>query len=284
VESTDRFGLKLFREIVRTESDSNIFISPLSASMALGMTANGAAGSTMEAMRNTLELDDLTEEQSNEAYKSLIELLTSADPKVRFDIANSIWPRLGLTVVEDFLERCNTYFSAEVRELDFNDPGAAGIVNSWAEEKTNGKIDQIVSEQDLLGALMVLMNALYFKGTWTYEFDPADTQDDHFTRSDGTQVPCKMMNLETELDYLDTGSFQAVDMPYGDGLFSMTILLPRSEIHVDSVITQMTPENWGTWVAGFETAEMNLQLPKFALEYNLKMNDVLMMVVPISPV
>ncbi|UCD39230.1 MAG: serpin family protein, partial [Fidelibacterota bacterium] len=186
VESTDRFGLKLFREVVRQEPDKNIFISPLSVSMALGMTANGAAGSTLVAMRNTLELADLTEGESNEAYRSLIELLTGVDPKVQFNIANSIWYQQGYDFEQDFYQRCQDYFNARVEGLDFTDPASADVINSWVQDNTNDLIKEIVTAGDLAQAIMALVNALYFKGAWTYEFDPEDTHADEFTLPDGS--------------------------------------------------------------------------------------------------
>ncbi|GAJ06610.1 unnamed protein product, partial [marine sediment metagenome] len=143
-QSADRFGLKLFREVVRQQPDKNIFISPLSVSMALGMTANGAAGATLDSMRAVLELDGLTEEESNAAYQSLMALLTQADPQVQFDVANSIWHRLGLPVEGDFLQRCRDFFEAEVEGADFNDPATVTLINNWVKENTNGKIEQIL--------------------------------------------------------------------------------------------------------------------------------------------
>ncbi|MCH8837105.1 MAG: serpin family protein, partial [Candidatus Marinimicrobia bacterium] len=183
--SADLFGLKLFREIVRQEPDQNIFISPLSVSMALGMTANGAAGATLDSMRATLELTGLTESESNAAYRSLMALLTQADPEVTFDVANSIWYRQGQVAVDpDFKKRCQDYFDAVVQGLDFSHDGAADTMNAWVDEHTQGKIDQIVDKPIDPLATMFLINAIYFKGTWTYEFDPQDTKDDQFTQAD----------------------------------------------------------------------------------------------------
>jgi len=273
--SADRFGLKLFREVVRQEVDKNIFISPLSVSMALGMTANGAAGSTLDSMRATLELADLTEAESNAAYQSLIELLTEADPKVRFDIANSIWYRDIWTFNADFLGRCQDYFDAVVRGLDFSDPAAADTINTWVDENTQGKIEEIVVKPIDPDIVMFLINAIYFKGTWTYEFDPENTRDDVFNLLDGSQAGCRMMEQRSEYPYLSTDQFQMVDLPYGDGLFTMTIFLPRTNVHVDSLIAQFTPENWQLWISSLAPDSGDIQLPKFTLEYELKMNAVL---------
>ncbi len=274
-QSSDRFGLKLFRDVVRQDANKNVFISPLSVSMALGMTANGAAGTTLDAMRATLELSGLTEPESNAAYNSLIQLLLEADPKVQFDLANSIWYRDIWTFNSDFLKRCRDYFEAVVQGLDFSDPAAADIINAWVNENTQGKIKEIVDKPiDPLTA-MFLINALYFKGTWTYEFDPEDTQDDEFHLLDGLTLPCRMMEQRSKYPYLVTDQFQAVDLPYSDGLFSMTILLPQPDVHVDSLIAQFTLENWQLWINSLAPDSGNIQLPKFTLEYELKMNDVL---------
>ena len=133
VESDNNFGLELFKKIIDVEKDKNIFISPLSISMALGMTLNGAAGSTQDAMQTTLELEGLNMHQVNESYQSLIELLTGLDPKVIFEIANSIWYRQEYTFEQDFINVNKTYFDAEVRGLDFSSSNAPNIINQWVD-------------------------------------------------------------------------------------------------------------------------------------------------------
>ena len=242
-QATDRFGLKLFREVVDQDvGGGNIFISPLSISIALGMTANGAASSTLTAMRSTLELGDLTEEESNQAYQSLIELLLEADPQVQFDLANSIWTADGWTFLADFLQRTRDYFDAEVRSEDFTAPATVDLINSWIEGQTNGKITDML---DVIpsDAVMYLINAIYFKGTWLYEFDAVNTVDDDFTMANGASMPIRMMKQEADLLYGREDDFQMVDLPYGDGLFRMTILLPSAGVHVDSLVGMHHPSD-----------------------------------------
>ena len=123
IASGNSFGLKLFSAVSEAEGSSNIFISPLSVSMALGMTLNGATGETYTAMQQTLEFAGLTEEEINQAYRSLIDLLTSLDPKVVFEIANSIWYREGFPISQAFVDLNQTYFDAVVQALDFALPG-----------------------------------------------------------------------------------------------------------------------------------------------------------------
>jgi len=275
IESDNKFGLKLFKEIIREEKDSNVFISPLSVSMALGMTYNGANGSTQEAMQKTLELSGLTIEEVNESYNSLIELLTGLDPKVQFQIANSIWYRENIPVKEEFVNLCEKYFDALVKGLDFSEPNAARMINTWVDENTNGKIKQIVDDPINPLIVMFLINAIYFKGTWTYEFDKDQTTDDWFTLPDGTRKPCKMMEQKNEFRYFESDAFQAVDLPYGDGDFSMTIFLPTYGTDVDSLIAEFDQENLNSWLSSFSSDSGVLYFPKFKLEYELKLNDVL---------
>jgi len=275
VESNDRFGLKLFKEIVREEKDKNIFISPLSVSMALGMTYNGAAGTTREAMQKTLELSGLTIEEVNKSYKSLLELLSQLDPKVRFQVANSIWYRKGMSFEQEFIDLNKAYFDALVSELDFDDPKAAETINGWVDENTNGRITQIVDPPIDPMMVMFLINAIYFKGTWTYEFDKELTKDADFFLAGGSKSRCKLMTREGEFQYFENSDFQAIDLPYGDGDFTMIVFLPRMSKDIDSLIAEFSQENWNRWISGFSERKGTLELPRFTLKYELKLNDVL---------
>ena len=274
-ESANGFGFKLFREIVRESSDENIFISPLSVSMALGMTYNGAAGSTREAMDSTLELSGMDIQEVNESYQSLIDLLVNLDPVVTFQIANSIWYRLGFPIAQDFVDLNQTYFYAEVNETDFSDPVSVDIINGWVDEATNGKIEEIIDGPIDPYTVMFLINAIYFNADWTYRFNEEDTHDDMFNLPDGTQSPCRMMTRECDLQYFETDDFQTIDLPYGYGLYSMTIFLPRNQVDIDTLISQINQQNWNDWINSFSEQEVTLSLPKFKLEYELELNDAL---------
>lgn len=274
VTSSDEFGFKLFKKVNEFEGEKNIFISPLSISMALGMTLNGAAGETYDAMQSTLEFNGLTKQEINESYKSLINLLTQIDPKVIFNIANSIWYKNNLSIENEFISTNKKYFNAEVDGLDFEDPNSVNIINDWVNKNTNGKIDKIIDEIPR-SAIMYLINAIYFKGTWKYEFDKENTQDDVFTLLSGEEVNCRMMVQSNDFRYFKSSDFQAVDLPYGDGYFSMTIILPADDKNVDNIIEQLDSENFNGWINSFEKKEGTVQLPKFKLEYKYELNDVL---------
>lgn len=275
IKSDNRFGFKLFREITAREVGANVFVSPLSVAMALGMTYNGAGGETAEAMRKTLEIGEVDTEDFNEAYKGLIGLLASLDARVRFDIGNSIWYREEFKFKKSFLDLNRSYFDAEVMGLDFSRPDAAGRINEWVSEKTSEKIKEIVNAPISSEMVMLLINAIYFKGTWTYEFDEKRTRADFFTLPDGSKRPCRMMSQGKEFDYLDNDELQAIDLPYGDGMFRMTVLLPKEGNDVDSLISGFNEVSWRQWLEGLRRMHVVLELPRFKMEYQRTLNDVL---------
>jgi len=267
VDSDNTFGFKLFKQIVADQPDSNIFISPLSVAMALGMTYNAALGTTREAMDSVLELNGMDIQAVNESYQSLIDLLVNLDPSVIFEIANSIWYRDTFQIAQDFVALNQNYFYAVVNALDFNDIGAADIINAWVSDNTHGKISEIVDSPIDPVTVMFLINAIYFNGTWTYRFDPGQTYGGNFTLPDGSQSPCQMMLTDCALKYFTGGAFRAVDIPYGDGLYSMTILLPNPQTDINSIIAGMNQQTYEEWLEEFNETQVQLHIPKFKLEY-----------------
>lgn len=275
LQSDNKFGLKLFQEVVKQEKDKNVFISPLSVSMALGMTYNGANGSTQEAMQKTMELSGLTLQEVNESYQHLIGLLSGLDPQVQFQIANSIWYRQGWTFEEEFINLNKTYFDAEVSGLDFGDQSAAGIINDWVSENTNGKIISIVDPPIDPEMVMFLIDAVYFKGEWTYQFNKETTREWPFLLLNNQTKSCQMMGQKSEYPYMANEDFQAVSLPYGKGDYSMIIFLPKLGKDIDSLIVDLSQENLDLWLSGLKNDSGKVCLPKFTMEYELKLNDAL---------
>lgn len=273
IESDNAFGFKLFAEINQTAADENVFISPLSVSMALGMTMNGAEGQTYQEMANTLEFHGFTEQQINQTYHSLIDLLTQLDPKVRFEIANSIWYHDTYTVEQEFKELSQRYFDAEIAGLDFADPSSVDIINSWVKDKTNGKIETILDKISA-EAVMFLINAIYFKAPWTIEFDPELTDDDIFQAPAGMKL-VPTMHLTTDLRYFGDEHVQVLTIPYGNELFAMTIVLPREHANLDSLASELSPELWQNWRVASEEYEVELALPRFKMAYKVELKKIL---------
>jgi len=278
VEADNSLALKLFREVnAHDTSGVNLFISPLSIGMALGMTYNGADGATREQMAEVLELQNMTVDEVNEAYRDLIALLLDLDPKVEFQLANSIWYRDGVTFEQAFLDTNHEYFGAEIAPLDFSSPTASRTINDWVSDNTGGKIERIVPDQIPADLVMYLINAIYFKGDWAHQFDKDLTEDASFTLADGTEVMVPTMFHREEADVKRGGDdlFAALDLPYGGGAFSMTILVPHSGIHIDSAAARLDGPRWQTLIGNLGDAATVVALPKFTTEFEILLNDVL---------
>ncbi len=275
VTADNSFGFKLFAAVNNTEANKSVFISPVSVSMALGMTLNGANGATRDSMVRTLEFAGMSQADVNASYKSLIALLTGLDPTVKFQIANSIWHRPELNVEQPFKDVNKQNFNAEVNSLDFSDPNAANTINAWVDRSTNGKIKEIVPKPIPSEIVMYLINAIYFKGTWTQRFDPSVTRDDFFTLPNGSRTACKMMYQKATLSHLSNNELQGVDLPYGDAGFSMTILLPKAGTNIDDFAGRLTQRYWSSLSSSFVNGEGELYFPKFKLEYEKTLNDML---------
>lgn len=274
ISADNSFGFSLFSEVANQEQDKNIFLSPLSVSMALGMTYNGANGSTEEAMKQVLKLSNMTDEEINQSFKSLIELLLNLDSEVQMELANSIWSRLGFPVEEEFITLNKEYFDAEVTTLDFSSSDAVPTINGWVNEKTHGKITEIIDTIPWQ-TVMYLINALYFKGTWTYEFEKSATKNENFYMHDGSQKTCKMMSNSESYLYFESGTFQAVELPYGCGDFAMTIFLPSAETGIDNFISGFNESIYNTCLSNVNARDVNLFMPKFKLEYKIELKSVL---------
>jgi serine protease inhibitor len=277
IEADNTFAFKLFREINQQEGAQNIFISPLSVAMALGMTYNGAAGTTQEAMQAVLELQDMDLQEVNESYRSLIDLLRNLDPRIEFLIANSIWYRDVITIEQEFLDLNRQYFDAEVSVLDFSSPNAVDIINAWVSQNTLGKIEEIVESPIDPLTIMFLINAIYFKGDWTYQFDKTLTQDRPFNLIDGSETTVDMMSYgaATPIRFASDGDLQIVDLAYGGQAYRMTIVLPASPQDVDALADNLTQAQWNSWIAALDSTARLVSLPRFKLEYELTLNDVL---------
>ena len=275
VTANTQFGFNLFNEIRKTERDQNIFISPLSISIALAMTLNGAAGETEQAMTNTLQLQGLDTEAINIGYAGLRQTLLTADPKVTLAIANSLWARQGVPFKEDFLQRNTQFFDAEISTLDFNHPSASRTINQWVDTNTHGKIKEIVGNNIDPLTVLFLINAIYFKGTWQREFNPSKTRDGpfHLANGDVKQVP--MMRQKRWYPYYRGEKFQAISLAYGDGQMRMYIFLPDSESDLNSFLENLNAESWENWMSAFHGQDVSLVMPKFKLEYKKTLNDTL---------
>lgn len=276
ITASNDFGLDLFNYIYAYEEDQeNIMVSPLSVSLALAMTYNGALTQTKNDMEKTLRLSGLTSEEINTSYYNLIEALKKMDAKVKLEIANAIYYRDDFEVEQDFIKINKKYYDAEVAPLDFSSDDAVDIINSWVFDHTDGKIETILERISPLH-VMFLLNAIYFKGTWQKEFNNKSTEALPFYLENGEQLITEtMQRLDTAL-YTSNELFSAVQLPYGENNFYMTVFLPNPGINLKDITEKLNKETWNSWMENFEiTKNIDIKFPRFKYKYEIMLNDVL---------
>ncbi len=275
VEANNAFGLELFQKIRQNSTEDNIMVSPLSVSLALGMAYNGADGDTKTEMEEAMKLNGLTSEQVNISYKMLVAALQSLDEDVVFEIANAIFYKNGFTIKQNFLDLNNTYYDAEVDDLDFSGPAALETINGWVADKTHNKITKILNELTP-NDRMALLNAIYFYGTWTTRFDEDGTKMRTFTKKDGTEMEVPMMNKEDKLLYASNKLFSAVQLPYGNGQYNMAVMLPGQGQTSEDIIGELNAGNWENWAPGFQEQDhVVVTMPRFKFGYETGLKKVL---------
>jgi len=289
-EANTKFALKIFKEISKNSSD-NIFISPLSISMALSMVYNGATGETLLVMKNVLELSGLDSDILNQQYKNLIESLIGVDAGISLNIANSMWIRANFMpeVNAGFIQKLQTCYSCAPTALDFSLPTAVSTINAWIEKQTNGMIKNMITQIDD-GIVMFLINALYFKGEWVNKFDAANTVSANFYGTDGAAKSVLMMSASNKLKYYAGSNFSAARLAYGRDKIAMYVFLPSAGTSVDSFISGLAADDFEkamTSMAVSDQRVVNVKMPKFKFEYGVKrLNDELKtlgMSIPFDP-
>lgn len=270
VTQDNDFAFDLLRQTIAEANDPNVFISPLSMSMALGMAWNGAAGVTKDEIAQALRLDGLTDDEVNEYYKIIREGLLSVDPKTRLSIANSIWYRDGFPVKDSFLKVNKNFFNAEVRSLDFSKPSALKTINDWCAAATQNRIKEPL-DQISADAMLYLINAIYFKGSWVKQFDKTKTYSTDFRAEAGENTQVNMMVQKDSFLYAEDDKAQYLDMPYGNKAFSMTVILPKDGISTSQVLEEMDAESFSQVYASLRSQTVNVYFPRFKVEQKFEM-------------
>ena len=274
--STTDFAFDFFRNLQTTQpAGENLFVSPLSLHMALGMLLNGADGETAQQIQKALKMEGLTQADLNQAYKTLMEDLPQADPSVKLAMANSVWYRNGFQVENNFLDVLRQSFKAEVLAQDFNSPATKDRINQWASDNTNAKIKKVIDEIRP-DHVMFLLNALYFKGDWKYQFDPKQTTDASFTLANGSSKNVKMMSLQQAFRVARTEKYSAAQLPYASGQFNLTLLMPNGDGTVDDLIKNFGTSDWSNLQNNLlQESKVLVGLPKFTLDYEVELNKTL---------
>jgi len=268
---SNRFAFDLLRRA--SAPDSNTFISPLSVSMALGMTMNGAANATLDSMRATLGYEGMSLADINTGYRGLIDLLRGLDRTTDMRVANSVWFKSGLAADPDFSAALLASFDAKVQPLDFGLPSAPETMNTWVDEATNGRIEEIIGEIPP-DAVMYLINAIYFKAKWVERFKVEDTQPGPFAAAFGGAQSVPMMRGRIAFAKTYQPNFAVAELRYGNEAFVMDLLLPSPGTELNAIVDSLTAERWDALMAAMsEPDEGSVSLPRFKMEYERLLND-----------
>lgn len=286
IEASNNFTFKIFDELEKEYSNENIFFSPLSMSMAFSMALNGANGETKQQIKNVIDFGSYSDEEINMAFKSLHDAFETLDEQVEISLANSAWYKENYELIENYRNILLDYYYAEIAGLNFSDPVSVDIINDWIANKTKDKIKDMISELDP-STVLVLVNAIYFNGTWTYEFDEDNTYDGSFKGLKNENIACKMMEsgkLKTKFHVSE--DLTLATLPYGDGNFEMVLYMSTDNSSIQTIINDMDAAKLAGLLSDATEDSIVVHMPKFKIEtQTISIKDMLInlgMVLPFS--
>lgn len=268
------FAFDLLKKTIANSVETNVFVSPLSVSMAFGMAWNGANGTTKTEIETALKMSGMSVDDINNYYKIMQTTLPTIDPSTKLSIANSMWYKTGFAVKPDFLKVNSDYFNAYIKGLDFSQSWAVDTINNWCSKKTNALIPTIIDKIPS-NAVMYLMNAIYFKGIWQKQFDTKNTSVTKFTNETGNQTDVNMMYQKDTFAYAQTDNAQYLDMPYGNKVFSMTVILPAENKTTTDVLNSLTVDNWTATLNSMSKKTEMVYFPRFKVTNSFNLNKAL---------
>ena len=266
VSASTNNAFPLFSEVdAITEANENFTISPLRLSEALAIASNGANGDTRKQIAEIIGVNGMSKETVNETFNSLNDYLANADSKTTFSIANSVWIDEGFEVKPEFLN--DKKLIGETFYQNLSSTKTMNDFNNWCDTKTNGCIKKVLSEPLSGDCMMVIANALYFKGMWKYQFDKDNTTEKDFNNSDGTKSKVKMMSQKCKFLAYSGENMDMVELPYGNENFCMDVILPHEGKNLDECMKDFTLNTFlYEYVKDSKQTDVVVQMPRMKLE------------------
>jgi serpin B len=275
VQGNNQFAIDIYARL--RQQPGNLFLSPYSLSTALAMTYAGARGETTEQMVKVLHFD-ITPDRLHPAFEALIRQVNGGKGRsYRLSVANALWGQEGDPFLPEFLRLLADRYGAGLRRVDFRSTEQARrTINAWVEEQTGGKIKDLLKPPDLgRDTSLVLTNAIYFKGDWASPFPKGATRDETFTVTGDEQVPVPMMHRAGHFNYLDSGGFQALELPYAGDALSIVVLLPKRVDGLTEFEGGLSAKGLADWLAGLRPRRVDVALPRFRIEARFELKRVL---------
>lgn len=275
VQHCNDFSFNLLAQAAANEQSENIILSPLSASMLLGMLMNGADGETLAQIREMLGFEDAPIDEINDYYRQLIDVLPALDQHTLLNLANGIWVVERFPLQADFVQACKQSFDAEAKNVPtFVDDNVLADINRFAATHTNNRIKDIINRRMVDdNTVMALVNALYFKAKWQDKFQTSQTSKQTFTTLLGNQTQTDFMHRTKEMRYSEGDDYQLVELPYKGGKYCADIILPAAGTDIRTFVASMDEQRWQEMTSYMENPEVELALPKFSLKYDRRLND-----------
>ena len=274
VNESNEFAFNLFREA--QDGVSGQVLSPLSITFALGMLNNGAGGQTLAQINNVLGFADTGADGINNFCYKMLNTASALDPLTKVMIANNIYVNKGHQLQTDFVQKAKLFYDADPETRDFFDGKTRDVINQWASDHTEKMIEEVLDEKSFNpGLVSYLLNAIYFKGSWTKKFDKALTTREVFEHAGQTLevTYADMMHQTADFEYAETYGSQALRMPYGNGSFQMTVLLAKGW---SNALPQVpTAEEWQQLNQKMHTALVDVKLPRFTTDTDIDLKLIM---------
>ena len=264
-----------FIDRVNDATQVDFIISPLSMQFLLGMILDGAQGQTADEICSVLGYGAGEVDAVNEYCQAMLQQLPDMDKKTKLAIANAIVVNQKYQLLDSYKSTVGKYYDAEVANMDFADvTGTTKKINKWCSDHTNGLIKEIIEKVNP-DMLAYLMNAMYFKSEWKQKFPKGNTSSETFTTEGGTKTSVPMMKMEKSFLYQDNDVIRAIRLPYGNGAYSMIVILPVEGKTLSDVTDYLNGKEWDAFASSLVSCDVDLWLPKFETSFRVKLNDIL---------
>lgn len=276
VNNNNSFAFSLYN---KTMGMNSRVVSPLSVTYLMSMLANGADGETQQQILATLGwagegIQQPSLQDINDYSRMLIEKTARLDKAVTVEIANYVAVNKEFKLNSKFQKSVERDYKAGVESLNFTSPSTLKRINDWCNDRTHGMIPSIINELDP-DAVSYLMNAIYFNGTWKDKFSKEETKQEMFRGYTRDIQYVDMMHRHGEYFYADGDGYSAVSIPYGNGAFRMTVILPSEGSFLRDVMASMDGGKFQALQRSMEKCNVDLKIPRFTTEVDLPLNDII---------
>jgi serpin B len=290
VDSNNAFAFKFYDKLNEGMASENVFFSPYSITVALTMAFEGAKENTAEEMYNVLEFPECVCKKApcncdnadarRAAFREIYDGINKKSKDYQLDTGNALWAEQDFAFLDSYFNTIETVYGGKATNMDFKTKSEESrvIINKWVEDKTRDKIKDLIPA-GMINSMtrLVLTNAIYFKGTWVWQFDKGDTYDANFKVNDEKNVTVKMMRLTGEkprFNYTENEELQMLELPYKGNDVSMLIILPK-EKSVNEIGKELSSEKLKELKSSMENLNLPVYLPKFKFETKSLLSDIL---------